>query len=85
MNQNIRKISVGTGHPDNMMHYQIGKEFNLMGNYYTLTDIILDREMLQIGKLCYNLYVKDTKNGGKVLWKQLIDVPTVIEHNITFS
>lgn len=84
MNQNIRKISVGSGHPDNMMHYQVGKEFNLMGHYYKLVHIILDKELLAKGKMCFNLYIQD-KLGNNILWKQLIDVPTVVEHNINFD
>ena len=82
--QDIRKISVGTGHPDNMMHYQVDKEYNLSGNRYKLTDIHIDRELLQIGKVAYNLYLQEP-NGAKVLWKQLIDVPVVVENNINFE
>lgn len=82
--KDIRKISVGTGHPDQMMHYQIGKKYNLSGVVYELTNIILDRELLSKGKLAYNIFIANS-NEGKVLWKTLVDVPMVIENNINFE
>lgn len=82
--KDIRKISVGTGHPDQMMHYQVGKKYNLSGITYELTDILLDRELLNKGKLAYNIFIANS-NEGKVLWKTLVDVPMVIENNINFE
>lgn len=83
--RDIRKISVGTGHPDQMMHYQVGKNYNLSGTTYELTDILLDKELLQKSKIAYNIYIVDKNNGGKVLWKTIIDVPVVVEYNINFE
>lgn len=83
--RDIRKISVGTGHPDQMMHYQVGKKYNLSGTTYELTDILLDKELLQKTKIAYNIYIVDKNNGGKVLWKTIIDVPVVVEYNINFE
>ena len=83
--QDIRKISIGSGgHPDNMMHYQVGVEYNLAGTKYKLTDIHLDKELLQLGKVVYNLYLQEP-DGAKVLWKQIIDVPIIVENNINFE
>ena len=65
--QDIRKISIGSGgHPDNMMHYQVGVEYNLSGTKYKLTDIHLDKELLQLGKVVYNLYLQEP-DGAKVI------------------
>lgn len=83
MRGDIRKISVGKGHPDEMMHYQVGKNYSLSGNSYVLTDILLDTELLEKGKLAYNIYIAN--NDGKVLWKTIIDVPVIIENNINFD
>lgn len=84
-NQDIRKISIGSGgHPDNMMHYQVGVEYNLGGTKYKLTDIHLGKELLQLGKVVYNLYLQEP-DGAKVLWKQIIDVPVIVENNINFE
>lgn len=83
MNSQIRKISLGDGHPDNMMHYQVGKSYVLSGKSYTLTDIILDRELINTGKLAYNIYIANSY--GKVLWKTVIGVPVVVEYNINFE
>lgn len=81
--KNIRKISIGNGHPDNMMHYQIGKEYNLSGVKYKLSDIILDEPLFKKGKIAFNLYL--VNEFGTILWKTIIDVPLIIENNITFE
>lgn len=81
--KDIRKISVGDGHPDRMMHYQVGKEYNLSGNKYVLTDILMDMELMSIGKVAFNIYVAN--DDGKVLWKTIVDVPVIIENNIDFE
>jgi hypothetical protein len=82
MNQ-IRKISIGRGHPNEMMHYQVGKEVNLNGNVYTVTDIFMDKDLIGIDKVGYNIYIAN--KDGKVLWKTLIDIPVIIENNISFE
>ncbi len=83
MKRDIRKISVGNGHPDQMMHYQIGKEYNLQGRKYHLSNILLEPELFSEGKLAYNLYLRN--DDGTVCWKTLVDVPMVIEYNINFD
>jgi|TARA_R110000822_G_scaffold271184_1_gene393966 hypothetical protein len=83
MNGEIRKISVGKDYPDGVLHYQVGKIINLVGNPYKITDILLDRTFLEVGKVVYNIYIADHK--GKVMWKTVYEVPTVIEYNINFE
>lgn len=83
MNGEIRKISVGKDYPDGVLHYQVGKIINLVGNPYKITDILLDQTFLEIGKVVYNIYIADHK--GKVMWKTVYEVPTVIEYNINFE
>lgn len=79
----IRKISVGNGHPDSMMHYQVGRVHNLGGNVYTLVKITHDTELFNKGIMGYNIYIKD--DISTILWKTLINVPTVVEFNIDFE
>lgn len=82
----IRKVSVGNGQPDSMMHYQVNKNYNINGKQFILTDIILVRSLLEIGKIAYELYVSDVMDTRvKVLWKTLIDLPMIIENNISFD
>ena len=83
MRGQIRKLSVGNGHPDQMMHYQVGKIYTLSGNSYELTDIMLDTELFDRGLLSYNIYIANS--DGKVLWKSITGMPTVIEYNINFE
>lgn len=83
MNTQIRKISVGNGHPDQMMHFQVGKEYNINNSRFTLTEILLETSLFEKGFLAYNLYVTDGE--VRVLWKTLINVPMVIENNISFA
>ena len=79
----IRKISVGKDYPDGVIHYQRGKQVNLMGTPYVITDILQNKEMLNYGKLGYDIYIAN--KDGKVLWKQVVDVPVIIENNINFE
>lgn len=83
MNTQIRKISVGTGHPDQMMHFQVGKQYNINNQLFILTEILLESSLLEKGLLAYNLYVSDGE--VRTLWKTLINVPMVIENNISFK
>lgn len=83
MKGQIRKISVGKDYPDGVLHYQAGKVINLAGKPYEVTDILIDRELLEQGKAVYNIYIANDK--GKVLWKTIVDVPVVIENNINFE
>lgn len=83
MNTQIRKISVGKDYPDGVLHYQVGKIVNLLHNPYEITDILINQELLLIGKLSYDIYIAD--KNGKILWKSVTDVPVVVENNITFE
>lgn len=85
-NTQIRKFSVGSGHPSQMMHYQVGKELTLNNKIYRITNIVLDRDLINLGKFGYNIYVKcEDVDSPILLWKTLIDVPMIIENNIAFD
>lgn len=79
----IRKISVGKDYPDGVIHYQKGKQINLVGVPYTITDILINKEAKELGKVVYDIYIAN--ENGKVLWKQVIDLPVVVENNINFD
>jgi len=83
MGADIRKISVGKDYPNGVIHYQVGKKVNLLGNFYDVTDILINEELLIIGKVAYDIFIADNK--GKVFWKSIIDVPVVVENNINFK
>ena len=83
MNGNIRKISVGTNYPDGVLHYQVDKQINLVGNPYTITDILIDRALQDLGRTVYNIYISN--DNGKILWKSVEGLPVVLEYNITFN
>jgi len=83
MNGHIRKISVGKDYPDGVLHFQVGKNIRLVGVPYMITDILLDQDMLSLGKSVYNIYISN--EDGKVLWKTIDGLPVVIENNIDFS
>lgn len=81
--KDIRKISVGRDYPNGAMHYQKGKEINLAGSPYKITDIVVDENLKAMGIITYNIYIANS--NGKVLWKQITDVPVIIENNIDFD
>ena len=83
MNGHIRKISVGKDYPDGVLHFQVGKNIKLVGVPYMITDILLDQDMLSLGRSVYNIYISN--EDGKVLWKTIDGLPVVIENNIDFS
>lgn len=83
MNGEIRKISVGKDYPDGVLHYQVGKVINLAGKPYEVTNIMVNKDLLDKGKAVYNIYIAN--ENGKVLWKTIVDVPVVIEYNINFE
>ena len=90
MNTIIRKISVGREYPDGAIHYQVGTFPKLKGKKYEITQILLDRELLQMGKLAYNVYVKNVKESSsdivnEYLWKQVVDEPCVVENDLDFE
>ena len=79
----IRKISVGKDYPNGVIHYQRGKEIFLVGVPYTITDILVNEELKELGTLAYDIFIAN--KDGKVLWKQVIGVPVIIENNISFE
>lgn len=83
MNGHIRKISVGKDYPDGVLHFQVGKNIRLVGVPYMITDILLDQDMLSLGRSVYNIYISN--EDGKVLWKTIDGLPVVIENNIDFN
>lgn len=90
MNTIIRKVSVGESYPDRCLHYQVGTVQKLNRRRYKITEILLNREMLDKGKWAYDIYVKkEPEYSGEptadVLWKTVIDVPVVVENNIDFD
>ena len=89
MNTIIRKISIGRGYPDGI-HYKLGSEIRLNRVRYEVTGIHLDRDLLELGKLGYNVYIKKVPEYqdepvAEVLWKTIIDQTVVIENNIDFD
>lgn len=90
MNTIIRKISVGPVYPDGAIHYQVGSTQRLKDKRYKITHILLDTSLLELGKLAYNIYVENIPEDpnqpiSSFLWKQVVDVPCVIENNINFE
>ncbi len=87
MNKIIRKLSIGSDYPNKSIHYQLGKEMRLtIGEdkcKYKITGIYLDKELFQIGKLAYNVYISDER--GEVLWKMFSDMPMAVEYKIDFE
>lgn len=77
----VRKISVGRDYPNGSIHYQVGKEINLLGDVYKITSIILEK--CEGDKLGYNIYIHN-KDIGSILWKSIIDMPVHIENDVTF-
>lgn len=78
----IRKISVGRDYPNGSIHYQVGKQINLLGEDYTISEIFL--EEVEGSKMGYNIYI-ESNSTGTVLWKTIIDMPIHIENDVTFS
>lgn len=88
MNTIIRKISVGERYLDAVIHYQVGSIQRLKRKVYRITGIYLDSELFELGKVAYNVYVKEETGTGfsaEVLWKTIMDVPVVVENNIDFD
>lgn len=86
----IRKISVGRDYPNGILHYQLHHKLKLKDKRYEITGIMMDRDLLELGKTAYNIYVKNVPLSSsdivsEVLWKTIIDVPVVVENDIDFS
>lgn len=79
----IRKISVGTGYPDNSIYYQVGKKINLVGVPYEITSILVDEELKEFGVISYDVYLSNDLET--ILWKSISGVPVVIEYNVMFQ
>ena len=78
----IRKISVGKDYPNGSIHYQVGKSINLLGDYYTIVSILLEK--VEGNKLGYNIYIEN-ESAGTILWKTIVDMPIHIENDVNFS
>lgn len=90
MNNAIRKISVGKDYPDGTIHYQVGSVQNLKGNKYRITNIVIDRDLLDLHRLAYNIYITNIPKAsdeavGEVLWKTVLGVPVIVEYKIDFE
>lgn len=77
----IRKLSVGKDYPNGSIHYQVGKQYNLMGDMYTISHII--EEEVGSGKVGYNIYIENGEHT--LLWKSVVDMPVHVENDITFK
>lgn len=77
----IRKLSVGRDYPNGSIHYQVGKEMNLMGEAYRISAIVYDQ--MAADKFGYKVYIE----GGDttLLWKEIIDMPVHVEMDITYA
>lgn len=78
----IRKISVGKDYPNGSIHYQVGKSINLLGEYYTISSILLEK--VEGDKMGYNIYIEG-EDTGTILWKTIVDMPVHIENDVTFA
>ena len=83
MTTDIRKLSVGREFPDGAIHYQVGKTVNLQGVPYGVSRISINKELKIEGKTAYDIFL--TNEAGTVLWKTVIDMPVLIENNVSFE
>lgn len=81
--EDIRKISVGRNYPDGAIHYQVGKQMNLQGVPYTISQITLNEVLRAENKTAYDVFISN--DYGTVLWKTIVDLPIMIENNINFE
>jgi len=83
MQSAIRKLSVGKDFPDKVIHYQVDKLIRLNSKPYIISDIILNRDMLEeTGTSCFNIFIKSEIDNYTILWKSVIDMSVVVEYNI---
>lgn len=78
-NAEIRKISVGSSFPD-CPHYKVGSPIN-KGRKDVIVHSIIPIE--ENGIKTYKIFVRN--NGGVVFWKDIINMPVVVENNIDFE
>lgn len=83
MKGHIRKLSVGSNYPDGAIHYQVGKTVRLQGTPYEVSEIRQATEPQYEFKSAYHIFI--TNEEGKVYWKTVVDVPVVVENNISFE
>lgn len=85
----IRKISVGKGFPNDVIHYVVGQGYvipNLEGESidYIITSITRDIEYTQLtGSSTYNIYVNDGEET--FLWKTIENMPVKVEYDLKLS
>lgn len=89
----IRKISVGKGFPNDVIHYVVGQEHHIIKDdevlagqslYYTITSITRDIEYTQLtGSSTYNIYVNDGEET--FLWKTIENMPVKVEYDLKLS
>lgn len=84
----IRKISVGSNYPDNVLHYQVGKPVRMGAEEKSISRIECTASSPTNGtfrtKETYKIYIEAEK-GSSVLWKEIVDVPVVVEFLISFD
>lgn len=78
----IRKISFGSGYPNDAMHYQVGGRVSLAGHPYEISRIVKVNPNDKHDK-SYDVYIKDDR--GSVWWKRIENMPVVIENNVNFE
>ncbi len=83
MSSIIRKISVGKDFPDKVIYYQIGKPVKLSNDVYKISSILLDKDLMSLGKLAYNVYISNSHET--LLWKTIVDQSVVVENNLEFN
>lgn len=76
-------MSVGSNYPDKAMHFQLDQVRILQGVEYRVSRLERNQEMFTMGKLGYDIFLSN--KDGTILWKTLVDMPTVIENNIDFD
>lgn len=77
----IRKISVGLNYPDGALHYQIGKKQNLGGEIHEIKSI---EKVVELGVISYKIIISGD-DGSNVVWKEISNLPTVVEFLVDFE
>lgn len=77
----IRKISVGSNYPDGALHYQVGKPQKLNGQ---ICEIKAIETFIENDSTCYTIIVR-TPDGSNIEWKEIKNMPVVVEKAIDFE
>lgn len=81
----IRKISVGTDYPNNVIHYVIGQKYIINKEVFIIKSIIWDKELVQLtGDNTYHILV-ETPKGDVIVWNTISKMPVKIEYDLTFE